>query len=424
MRRIIAAILAVLVLFSCGAFADTYMELKRGSRDSGDSWAVYSLQARLMELGYLSGSLDGAYGEGTEKAVSNFQMKNALPVTGVADDATQVLLFSVNAVDASGNRATSGQGAETVNDGLFHDIVLGTNNNYVLEVQNRLYRWGFMSDTPDGAYGESSYGAMINFQDYVMEDMRRFFETRYGRAANEGEILDNGVVTQDWYDYIMSDSFTTYRCDIKVGDSGPEVRRMQRRLIALGYSAGTIDGGYGEHTAAAVQYFQRLNGLEQTGIADEPTQMIMYSDLAQKSDKVVTLYKAYVSVDEQLVYIFKWTGLDYTKLVHTFKCSTGSKESPTILGTFQAIGQNGEWYYFEDSDVWAKWPFVIIGGYFFHSTLYSRQDDNALYRSSIEKLGTRASHGCVRLLTADAQWIYENCASGMTVVIYEGEMPY
>jgi hypothetical protein len=34
-------------------------------------------------------------------------------------------------------------------------------------------------------------------------------------------------------------------------------------------------------------------------------------------------------------------------------------------------------------------------------------------------LGTAASHGCIRLTVEDAKWIYNNCSSGTTVIIYD-----
>ena len=39
------------------------------------------------------------------------------------------------------------------------------------------------------------------------------------------------------------------------------------------------------------------------------------------------------------------------------------------------------------------------------------------------KLGQTASAGCVRLTVADVKWVYENCPSGTTVIIYNDENP-
>ena len=50
--------------------------------------------------------------------------------------------------------------------------------------------------------------------------------------------------------------------------------------------------------------------------------------------------------------------------------------------------------------------------------LYSQRDTSTLRVNSVYALGSKASHGCVRLQVEDAQWIYENCDSGTVVVVY------
>lgn len=61
----------------------------------------------------------------------------------------------------------------------------------------------------------------------------------------------------------------------------------------------------------------------------------------------------------------------------------------------------------------------IVDGILFHSVWYY-ENGNKKSQSVKEfnKLGKTASHGCVRLSTADAKWIYDNCAKGTKVTIY------
>lgn len=68
----------------------TLQTLKTGSR--GD--AVVKLQEKLIELGYLDGEADGAYGKNTAKGVSSFQAAEGLEETGIADAITQERLFA------------------------------------------------------------------------------------------------------------------------------------------------------------------------------------------------------------------------------------------------------------------------------------------------------------------------------------------
>ena len=50
-----------------------------------------------------------------------------------------------------------------------------------------------------------------------------------------------------------------------MGSSGEDVKKVQQRLIQYGYLTGTADGRYGAQTRAAVELFQRRNGLAVDG---------------------------------------------------------------------------------------------------------------------------------------------------------------
>lgn len=435
MRRI--AVLALALALLCGSALAEYRELTVGSKDTSGDWSVYSLQLKLIELDYLEGVADGIFGNGTAEAVAAFQADHGLEATGVADAEMQEVLFSVQPEATP----TAEPGATPAPDEEVLDA--GDAGNDVMILQGKLFQWGFLTAAPDGILGSGTKNALATFQSYALEDMVAYTDAKlaermaeatpeptpvprnedgsYDMPAIADEALPtyptDGTLTEAWFDYILN-GFDPTLPELHEGDSSKDVKRMQTRLMALEYMGGGNDGGFGEHTKVALKYFQLRNGLEQTGYLDEATAAALLSSDAAYSDRYVSLYKAMVSVTDQRVYIYKWTGEDYTALVHTFLCSTGVEESPTILGTFQAPGRNGEWYWMEDSKVWVKYAFVIDGGYFFHSVLYPTQDSKPT-AGSVKALGTRASHGCVRLSAEDAEWIYNNCASGMTVVIYE-----
>ena len=66
----------------------------------------------------------------------------------------------------------------------------------------------------------------------------------------------------------------------------------------------------------------------------------------------------------------------------------------------------------------------IHGGILFHSVWYYRNGDpSSMSAKEYNKLGTTASHGCVRLMVADAKWIYDNVPSGSKVIIYNSSNP-
>lgn len=58
---------------------------------------------------------------------------------------------------------------------------------------------------------------------------------------------------------------------LKPGDTGTQVKTLQRELRSLGYSIAVIDGSYGTQTSAAVAAFQRAHHLTADGIVGPKT---------------------------------------------------------------------------------------------------------------------------------------------------------
>ena len=56
---------------------------------------VATMQQALKNLGYLSGSVDGDFGQGTQNAVTSFQQAMGLEANGIADEITQLLALSM-----------------------------------------------------------------------------------------------------------------------------------------------------------------------------------------------------------------------------------------------------------------------------------------------------------------------------------------
>lgn len=71
--------------------------------------------------------------------------------------------------------------------------------------------------------------------------------------------------------------------ELKLGDEGDEVRRMQKRLDELGYMPVAASGYFGEATEQAVKNFQLANGLLVHGIANEETLALLYSEQARSN---------------------------------------------------------------------------------------------------------------------------------------------
>lgn len=119
-----------------------------------------------------------------------------------------------------------------------------------------------------------------------------------------------------------------------------------------------------------------------------------------------------VDVSDQKVRVFQGS-----KLCKELPASTGYGDS-TPLGWF-TIQNRGEWFYSEKYQEGAMWwvSFKDWGIYLFHSIPMDRQ--RTVIDSEQTKLGTPASHGCVRLAIEDAKWIYDNIPQGTPVYIHQ-----
>ena len=73
--------------------------------------------------------------------------------------------------------------------------------------------------------------------------------------------------------------------------------------------------------------------------------------------------------------------------------------------------------------VYGQYSTRIVGNILFHSVPYTEQSPDSLEYWEFDKLGTKASAGCVRLQVKDAQWIYYYCDAGTMVEFYSSDDP-
>ena len=230
----------------------------------------------------------------------------------------------------------------------------------------------------------------------------------------------SGSVDQALWDELREGGFTVYRQTVKRGVNGRETRRIQTRLMSLGYLSGkAADGVAGGKTVEAVRLFQSVNGLSADGVAGEKTQKLLFSGKAKRCPAGGGRYQLRVSTKDQRVYAYAWDSASgsYSRLARTMKCSTGLSGTPTPKGTFSG-SPVARWGYFPKFKVWAQYLYRINGHILFHSVLYNSQNESSLIQGSVYKLGSPASHGCVRLSVEDAKWVYENCPAGTKITVY------
>lgn len=129
-------------------------------------------------------------------------------------------------------------------------------------------------------------------------------------------------------------------------------------------------------------------------------------------------YKIKINKQQNVVTVYKYKDGSY-KPHKAFVCSTGSA---TPLGTYP-LGEKIRWHVL-DGPSYGQYCTRITGSILFHSVWYYKPTNDSQSYVQYNRLGTSASHGCVRLTVADAKWIYDNCPSGQTkVTIYNSSNP-
>ncbi len=137
-----------------GTVSGSYATLSRSPYYNA---AVVTLQRRLKALGYLTSSVDGYFGTKTYRAVCNFQSRNGLSVTGIADPATQQVLYSAGAKAASGSASSSATG--------YRLLYWGCRGDAVKRLQSALLAAGYSQvKVADGIYGQWTYDGVRAFQ--------------------------------------------------------------------------------------------------------------------------------------------------------------------------------------------------------------------------------------------------------------------
>ena len=236
---------------------------------------VKTLQNRLIELGWLGGKATGDYDAATEAAVKAFQRRTkGLWDDGVAGPDTLKALYASNAARSGSVAASTGQTLEK-----------GSEGDAVRMLQRKLKDLGYLSGTVDGSYGIATEAAVIAFQQRngLTPDGKAGTATLnrlYSNDAvkNGGSPVDTSTRTDGNTSTGASTSgiASTGYVTLEEGSKGDTVRKLQERLKKLGYYNGSVDGSFGEGTAAAVMAFQLRNNLTVDGKAGPATQRALY----------------------------------------------------------------------------------------------------------------------------------------------------
>ena len=384
----------------------TFEELKTG--DTGEM--VDNLQARLVETGYLAAA-SGKYDQATADAVKAVQANYGIEETGIADDDTQEVIF--------GN--------------CYLPLKAGDTGNLVSALQTRLKEKSLYSGEITGNYDATTQQAVSMFQQlYSLEvngDADIETLTLLNSDLSEREIFAAPTATPKPPITVYTET-VPYKKKLAYGSKGADVQKVQERLKELGYfTYKKTTTGFFKNTLAAVKAFQKNNGLPETGIVNEDTWNVLFNDqeVATVNDAprpspepTPVPYAMDVDVRNQVVKVYTYDeNKEYTVLTRVMICSTGTTKYPSKPGTYVLSGRKARWCTFPKwgggtAQFWTK----IDDNIAFHSIMYVNDNPDNPNMSTFNHLGSRASHGCIRLHTTDAKWVYDNCGAGTVVTIH------
>lgn len=206
--------------------------------DQGDD--ILQIQQRLYELGYLATEdlITGNFDDATEAAVVRLQEMNDLTPDGTVGRQTINLIYS-----------------DEVKPNM---LSYGEHSDVVLACQERLKELGYLTTTPDGAYGNDTVIAVKQFQARNDQVVDGYLGPSTRAILMSGDAKPNGMM---------------------LGEQGDAVARVQQLLSDYGYlNSGNVTGYYGEITEQAVRNFQSRNGLTADGQVGVQTMAKLTSD--------------------------------------------------------------------------------------------------------------------------------------------------
>ena len=229
---------------------------QRGDR----SPTVAEIQRQLAIRGYFTANVTSFYGPITEDAIRRFQRDNGLPQTGVVDSVTYSLLLGLAAPVNPPPRI----------------LRLGDIHSEVGVIQERLRFLGYYSRPINNTFDGSTQQAVFRFQ-----QVNRITPTGQVGPTTRAILFSSGAIPNPVESFpgmpsvplgatgavrgaiqrVPSIPGLPSQRVIQIGDTGPDVGAIQRRLRDLGFYNGQINNLFDRRTQLAVIDFQQARGI-------------------------------------------------------------------------------------------------------------------------------------------------------------------
>jgi peptidoglycan hydrolase-like protein with peptidoglycan-binding domain len=184
---------------------------------------------------------------------------------------------------------------------------------------------------------------------------------------------------------------------VKLGSRGAAVVALQKRLTALRYDCGSVDGTFGDMTLHGVYAFQKVQRIGVDGIVGPNT----WARLARPTVPTprYTSSKAAVEVNLTLRVVYLTASGVVTRIVDA---SPGKASTPTPTGSFSILRRINGW---RESDLGLLYrPNYFYRGYALHGS------------TSVPTYA--ASHGCVRVTVSAMDRLWPVLSIGERLYVY------
>lgn len=184
---------------------------------------------------------------------------------------------------------------------------------------------------------------------------------------------------------------------LRQGSRGAAVTTLQRRLTALHYDVGGVDGIFGPSTHHAVVAFQKVNGLARDGIVGPRTWAALDRPVVPRPKYSHSGYSVEANLTTQVLYLAR-----KGSVVRILDASSGKASTPTPRGNYTIQRRIDGW---RQSDLGLLWrPNYFYRGYAVHGA------------TSVPTYP--ASHGCVRVPVPAMNRLWSVIGVGTPVHIY------
>lgn len=217
-----------------------------------------------------------------------------------------------------------------------------------------------------------------------------------------------GATTRRRLEFVVDSTETLGQATLTLGARGRDVADLQKRLAAEGYlREADFSGRFGDPTKKAILALQEDLGLKADGIAGPFT-------IGALSSRI------YVNLSRFSLVLVEWGGGQ-----RTYTIAHGTPEFPTPTGSFHVadLARNPTWI--PPDSPWAReaksippgpgnplgtrWIGLNNGVVGIHGT------------PAAWTIGSRASHGCIRMTVPDVEDLYEHVDPGARVRIFAGD---